>query len=173
MKCQNLVPNRKQSISEYHTGNVQQRKVPSIPHVSPAFLSAVSHSHSSVLSIDIGRDRLQWLHSGVNPDTSRQPTQGYHGNTFQLEVSVARPTRLFCISSVVFNFQKRCRPSINLLSTIPSMAEHPEQLEHDLFHEDTELPSNKVQHWMILWSFHMEIACCEAALFQCMLEVLA
>ena len=53
------------------------------------------------------------------------------------------------------------------------MAEHPEQLEHDLFDEDTELPSNKVQHWMILWFFHMEIACCEAALFQCMLEVLA
>lgn len=53
------------------------------------------------------------------------------------------------------------------------MAEHPEQLEHDLFDEDTELPSNKVQHWMILWTFHMEIACCEAALFQCMLEVLA
>lgn len=53
------------------------------------------------------------------------------------------------------------------------MAEHPEHLEHDLFHEDMQLPSNKVQHWMILWSFHMEIACCEAALFQCMLKVLA
>ena len=123
------------------------RQTPSTPpHAFSAFSSVASRSRSAVLSIDLGRSRLQSFHSSVGSGISHRPIWGVHDSTFQLGLSATRPTHLFyhwlcqpkylCIFLTLLCLISRNsdRPNKCLRSTISSMAKHPEQPGHGVCH---------------------------------------
>ena len=161
-------------------------QTPSIPaHAFSAFSSVASRSRSAVLSIDLGRSGLQSFHSGVGLGISHRPIWGVHDSIFQLELSAAPPTHLFAIGFVSQNifvsFSHCCVRFLGFLTVQVNVYDPPfrpwqnipNSLDTVFAMEASQLPSSKIQHWKIFWSFHTEIACCKAALFQGMLEVLA